>query len=201
MIHKFALTLSVAASALIASTGEAGKYNSTVNIGDPAPAFSKIVGTDDKAHSLSDFEKAKAVVVVFTCNHCPVAAAYEDRLIAIQKEYKDRGVEVVAISVNNGEHDRLDKMKVRAKEKGFNFPYLHDSTQKSAHAYGAAVTPHVFLLDGSRKIAYMGSVDDSQSVNNVKKQYLRNAIDAVLAGKAPETTETRQFGCSVKYDN
>lgn len=194
------LALSWAAVLLLASPLVAGKFNKVLNIGDAAPAFEKVIGTDDKPHSLSDYKDAKAVVVVFTCNHCPVAQAYEDRLMAIQKDYQDKGVQLVAINVNNIEADKLEAMKDRASIKGFNFPYLYDSSQRSAAAYGATVTPHVFVLDGQRKIAYMGAVDDSMNHENVKTHYLRNALDAVLAGKQPDVTETRQVGCGIMYE-
>ena len=152
-------------------------------IGAAAPDFSGIVGIDDKPHGLADFKDAKLVVLVFTCNHCPVAQAYEDRLVALQKDYRPKGVQVVAVNVNNMPADRLDEMKKRAKQMEFNFPYLYDSTQKIGHDYHATVTPHVFVLDQQRKIAYMGAVDDSQQAGQVKKHYLRDALDALLAGK------------------
>ncbi len=171
-----------------------------VKIGDPAPNFKGIVGTDDKKHSLSDFKDSKLVVLVFTCNHCPVASAYEKRLVAVQDDYKAKGVQVVAVNVNNIEPDRLDKMKQRAKDKKFNFPYLYDSSQKLGHDYGATVTPHVFLLDQKRKVVYMGAVDDKMKADDVKKTYLRDALDALLAGKRPPKTVTKQFGCGIKYE-
>ena len=138
--------------------------------------------------------------MVFTCNHCPVASAYEGRLVALQKDYKDKGVQVVAVNVNNIEPDRLDKMKERAKDKKFNFPYLYDSSQKIGHDFGATVTPHVFLLDQDRKVAYVGAVDDQMNAEKVKKHYLRDAIDAVLDGKQPKEAVTKQFGCGIQYE-
>src|SRR5687768_9142034 len=195
---KSALTL--AALMTLAAPAMAGKFNKVLSIGDAAPAFEKLAGTDDKPHSLADFKDAKAVVVVYTCNHCPVAQAYEDRLMAVQKEYQAKGVQVVAINVNNNEADKLEAMKERAGIKGFNYPYLYDASQKSAASYGASVTPHVFVLDGQRKIAYMGAVDDSMSSGDVKQPYLREALDAVLAGKAPAVAETRQVGCGIQYE-
>ena len=109
-------------------------------------------------------------------------------------------MQVVAVNVNNIEADRLDKMKERAKAKKFNFPYLYDSSQKMGHDYGATVTPHVFVLDKERKVAYMGAVDDNRKPKKVKKSYLRNAIDALLDGKTPPETVTKQFGCGIKYE-
>ena len=146
-----------------------------LKVGDAAPDWSGIVGIDDQKHGLADYKDAKLVVVVFTCNHCPVAVAYEDRLVALQKDYKDKGVVLVAVNVNNLPADKLDKMKERAKAKGFNFPYLYDESQKIGKDYGAEVTPHVFVLDGKRKIAYVGSVDDKQNADGVKTHFLRNA--------------------------
>jgi peroxiredoxin len=193
-----ALMFNVGAS-MIAQAKE-GKFNPTISVGEKAPDFSGLPGTDDKKHGLDQLKRAKAVVVVFTCNHCPVAQAYEDRLVALQKEFRKQGVRFVAICANPDEADQLEKMKERAESKKFNFPYVRDDDQKIGRAYGAAVTPHVFLLDKDRKIAYMGSVDDNQDAEKVSKHYLKDAIDAVLAGKSPETTETRQFGCGIKYE-
>ena len=178
----------------------AGKFNKVLSIGDAAPEWKELTGVDDKPHSAADYKAAKLMVVVFTCNHCPVAQGYQDRMIELQKTYAAKGLQLVAISVNNQPSDRLDKMKERAKEKAYNFPYLHDASQKSGAAFGAAVTPHIFLLDGQRKIAYMGSFDDSLDPGDVQKHYLKNAIEALLAGKQPETKETRPLGCSIEYE-
>jgi peroxiredoxin len=170
-------------------------------IGDSAPKWSGIVGIDDKEHGLADFESAKLIVLVFTCNHCPVAKAYEDRLVALAKEFEPKGVQFVAVNVNNVDDDRLDKMKERAKEKGFSFPYLYDSSQKIGRDYGAAVTPHVFVLDKNRKLAYMGAIDDSMNADSVKHHFLSDALTALLDGKKPENAVTKQFGCGIKYDS
>jgi peroxiredoxin len=194
------LALTIATLVVLASPAWAGRFNKVLSVGDAAPQFAELIGTDDKPHALADFKDAKAVVVVYTCNHCPVAQAYEDRLMAVQKDYQSKGVQVVAINVNNNEADKLEAMKERAGVKNFNYPYLYDASQKSAASYGASVTPHVFVLDGQRKIAYMGAVDDSMSSSDVKQPYLRDALDAVLAGKAPAVTETRQVGCGIQYE-
>lgn len=187
--------------ALSAGRAGAGKFYEGLSVGDAGPDFANIVGTDDKPHSLADYAGAKAVVLIFTCNHCPVAIANEDRIIELQKDYADKGVQVVAINVNNLPEDMLEPMKARAAEKKFNFPYLYDSTQKSARAYGAAVTPHVFVLNGERKIAYMGAIDDSAvEPDKVSKRYLREALDAVLDGKEPPRPETKAAGCGIKYE-
>ena len=171
-----------------------------VKIGDPAPKFKGVIGIDDKKHSLSDFKDPKLVVLVFTCNHCQVASAYEKRLVALQDAYKTKGVQVVAVNVNNIEPARLDKMKQRAKDRKFNFPYLYDSSQKMGREYGATVTPHVFVLDQKRKVVYIGAIDDKMNADQVKKTFLRNAIDALLDGKKPPEAVTKQFGCSIKYE-
>lgn len=175
------------------------QFNAEVSAGEKAPDFSDLPGIDGKKHGLSEYKKAKAVVVVFTCNHCPVAVAYEDRLVALQKEYSERGVQLVAICANAEEESNLDKLKERAESKKFNFPYLRDGDQKTGRAYGAATTPHVFLLNGDRKIAYLGAIDDNETPEKVSKHYLRDAIDSVLTGKEPATKETRQFGCGIRY--
>lgn len=169
-----------------------------LEIGAKAPDFSG-VGVDGKEYDLASFKDAKAVVLVFTCNHCPVAKAYEDRLIELQKDYKKKDVQVVALSVNDRDDDRLPAMKKRAKEKGFNFPYIYDESQESGRAYGATCTPHVFLLGPERKVAYQGAIDDNNNPKKAEKHYLRDAIDAVLAGEEVPVKVTRQRGCSIKW--
>ena len=193
------LLIAVAVLSAASTSAKESKFNKTLSVGEKAPDFSDLPGIDDKKHGLREYKDAKAVVLVFTCNHCPFAVAYEDRLVALQKEFKDRGVQIVAVCSNSEETDSLPELKKRAESKKFTFPYLHDSDQKTGQAYGAAVTPHVFLLDGDRKIAYMGAIDDNPKADKVSKHYLGDAIKAVLAGKSPETTETRQFGCGIHY--
>ena len=169
-------------------------------VGDPAPEWKDLIGVDDQKHSLSELKDAKAVVVVFTCNHCPVAQAYEDRIIELASTYKDKSVELVAINVNNMEDDKLPAMKTRAEEKDYKFNYLYDPTQEIGRAFGATVTPHAFLIDGERKLAYVGSIDDNMEAEKVEKHYLRDAIDAVLAGTKPETDSTKPAGCGIQYE-
>ncbi len=188
------------ATALILAAGGCYAAQSKLQIGDAAPGWADIVGTDDQKHALADYKEAKLLVLVFTTNHCPVAQAYQERLVALAKDYQPKGVQVVAVNVNKIEPDRLEAMKKRAKEKGFNFPYLYDATQKIGRDYGAAVTPHVFVLDKDRKIAYMGAVDDNMNVEKVKKHYLREAVDALLAGKTPPQTVTTPVGCGIRYE-
>ena len=143
---------------VITSASFAGNYNRVVDIGDAAPVWTNLVGVDSKTHSLADYEDAKAMVMIFTCNQCPVAAGYERRIIKLQKEYEAKGLQVVAISVSRHPEDGLPKMKERAVEHELNFPYLWDGTQKTGRDYGASVTPQAFVLDGERKIVYMGKI-------------------------------------------
>lgn len=190
----FVLALALASfTAGIARTAE-------LKIGEAAPTFSALPGTDDKEHALKDYETAKAVVLVFTCNHCPVAQAYQDRLIKLQKDYEDKKVQVVAVNVNKNDADKLDKMKERAKEKKFNFPYLYDDSQKIGKEYGAKTTPHIFVLDKDRKIAFIGPIDDNMNEEKAKKQYVRDAIDAILDGKEPPEKSVKPFGCAIQYE-
>ena len=179
---------------LIRDAGAAPPAMETLDIGADAPDF-ELPGADDKNHRLADFADAKVLVVVFTCNHCPTAQAYEDRIVQLHADYKDRGVAVVAISPNDPKavrldelgytdvSDSLDDMKIRAKDKGFKFPYLYDGeSQKTSAAYGVLATPHVFIFDAERKLRYVGRIDDSD-IRAVRSHDTRNAIEALLAGK------------------
>lgn len=177
---------------------QAGKYNEKLAIGDAAPGWNKLPGVDGANHSLTDL-KQEIVVLVFTCNSCPVAADYEDRLLALAKKYDPNKVAVVAVNVNLVEADRLPKMKEKAKAKGFTFPYLFDETQKIAKDYGALFTPEFFVLDQQRRIAYMGALDDKSNPSEVKEKYVESAIDALLAGSKPAVAETIARGCRVRY--
>lgn len=169
------------------------------SIGSPGPAWENLTGTDDKHHSLKDLADAKAVAVIFTCNDCPVAIEYEDRLVKLAADYQDKGVEVVAINVKTGDSEQLPAMKERAAAKGFNFAYVSDPSQAIGKAYGATVTPHVFVLDQSRKVAYIGAIDDNADESKVTKHSLRDALDAVVAGQEPAVATTKQFGCGISY--
>lgn len=182
-----------------AASLSAAKFNKVLDIGKPAPAWKELLGVDDKRHSLDDLKDAKLVIVVFACNHCPVVKAYERRLIRFVDDYRDKGVEFVAISVSRQPSDQLPQMKMRASDSGFNFPYLIDPTQKIARAYGATCTPHVFVLDQQRRVAYMGKIDDHLDESKVGERFLRDAVDALLAGKQPEVAETRQVGCDIEF--
>lgn len=178
----------------------AGKFNAKLSVGDPAPAWADLPGVDGQRHGLADLSDARFVVLVFTCNHSPCAVAYEARLAALQRDYSAAGVQLVAINVNRAAADGLPKMKERAAQAGFDFPYLYDESQQSARDYGATVTPEVFVLDGQRRVAYQGRIDDQMDERRVKRQYLRAALDALLAGEAPAAEETLPQGCAIQYE-
>ena len=167
-------------------------------IGSSCPNFKDLPGVDGKKHSLNQFKK-DVLVICITCNHCPVAVAYEDRIINFVKKHGNQ-IDFVAINVNNGAADKLDKMIVRAQEKGFNFPYLYDETQEIGRALGASVTPELFVLDKNRKVVYTGSFDNSQNAAKATTNFVEQAVQAALSGSAPATAQTRPFGCSVKYE-
>ena len=169
-----------------------------------APDF-HLPGVDGKTYSLSDFASAKVLVVIFTCNHCPTAQAYEGRIARLQADYRDKGLAVVAISPNNAAAVRLDElgytdlgdsfedMKVRAKDHQYNYPYLYDGeTQATAKAYGVLATPHVYIFDAERKLRYVGRFDDGE-VKAVKSHDAKNAVEALLAGKPVPVATTRVF--------
>jgi peroxiredoxin len=203
MFHRTIVTLFVCLGVLLAasSPGWAGKFNRKLNVGDAAPTFEKLPGIDGKMHSLDLYKDSKAVVIVFLCNHCPVAVAYEQRLIDFALEYQEtKGVAVIAVSVSHRPEDALDKMKEHAVAKKFPFTYIHDASQDIGRNYGATATPHVFVLDKARKVAYMGAFDDSINPGKVETQYVRDAVEAILAGKQPEIGESRQIGCAIEYE-
>ena len=173
-------------------------------IGDTATDF-KLKNIDGKTVSLSDFPKAKGFIVVFTCNHCPYAKKYEDRIIELDKMYKDKGYPVIAINPNDPTvqpEDSFDAMKVRAKEKGFTFPYLFDEGQKIYPQYGATKTPHVFLLkkeNGKNIVKYIGAIDNNyEDATDVSEYYVRDAVNALLKDDAVKTTKTAAIGCTIK---
>jgi peroxiredoxin len=189
-----------------------GGDHPTLAIGASAPDFS-LPGTDGKIYSLASFKNARILVVVFTCNHCPTAQAYEDRLIRLTSDYKSKGVDVVAIMPNDPTSIRLDElgytdmgdsyaeMKLRAANKHYNFPYLYDGkTETVAHAYGPIATPHVFIFDKDRKLRYSGRVDDVEKPTKTPNtQDTRNAIDELLNNQPVAEPTTKVFGCSIKW--
>ncbi len=173
-----------------------------LKIGEKALPFD-LPGVDGRNHSLADYAGKNAAIVVFSCNHCPYVRAWEDRMVQIQADYEARGVQLMAINANDASKypdDNFPKMKERAQEKRFNFPYLRDEGQEVAHAYGAARTPEVFLFDKLGVLRYHGVIDDNyDDPAAVKAKYLRDALDAVLSGKAPATAETMPVGCTIKW--
>ena len=185
----------------------------TLEIGSIAPDFN-LTGVDDKHYSLEHFHNADILVVIFTCNHCPTAQAYEDRIKRLAADYKDKKVAIVAISPNDPKALRLDElgytdvgdsledMKMRAKDKNFNFPYLYDGeNQKVSLAYGPVATPHVFVFDRARKLRFVGRIDNSDKPEQVTSHDTRNAIEALLADKPVPVEKTKTFGCSIKWSD
>lgn len=176
----------------------AGEFNRVLNIGDDAPTWAPLPGVDGKNHSSGELAEAKAVVVAFTCNSCPYAVDAEDRLIKLANDFKASGVALVAINVNLIEEDALPAMKEKAADKKFPFTYLFDASQQVAKDFGAKTTPEFFLINGSKKIAYMGSMDDSPDGKSVGEAYLRDAIEAVLKDEVPKVAETVPIGCRIR---
>ncbi len=196
MTRLFAALAVTTALLCLTSAGFAAKLNA----GDPAPTFANLEAVDGKKVSLGDF-KQEVLVVCITCNHCPVAVAYEDRIIDFVKKHAAPGSKVgfVAINVNNLEQDKLPAMKVRAKDKGFNFPYAYDPSQKIATDLGASVTPEFYVFNKDRKLVYQGALDDDNDPKKATTNYLEMAVKAALDGKeAPKSTKAR--GCTVKYE-
>lgn len=169
-------------------------HSAEIEIGAKAPDFSA-VGIDDKDFALDSVKHATLVVLCFTCNGCPWARAYEERIIEFAKEYEPKGVQFVGINSNNRD-ETLDEMKQHATDAGFKFPYVFDESGDAARAYGAKVTPHFFLLDKDRKIAYRGAFDSGE--REPEHAYLVPAVDALLNGNTPETQSTNARGCSIK---
>lgn len=208
MPMRWTSVTAILAASLFADWGESGEFNQVLNIGDPAPAWVDLPGTDGRTHSLADVPPGEFVVVVFTCNSCPVARDYEERIMEFTRRYAGRA-RVTAINVNTIPEDRLDKMIERATARKFNFTYLFDESQQIARRYGATGTPEFFLLsraaqgEGStapvRTILYMGAMDDHSLRTQVTKQYLVDALEAALAGKPPPLGETYAHGCRIRF--
>jgi peroxiredoxin len=209
VLQRIAATVWLSVCLWIASVS--GAEPKTLEISAAAPDF-LLPGVDGKTYSLADFADAKILVVVFTCDHCPTAQAYEDRIKQLVTDYKDRGVAVVAISPNDAEAvrldelgytdlgDSLDDMKLRAEDHQFNFPFLYDGeTQATARAYGPVATPHVFVFDGERKLRFCGRIDNQDDPRKATVHDTRNAIDALLVGKPVPVETTRTIGCSIKW--
>lgn len=196
------LAVLVLGFSLFAFTNDTGDKG--YKVGDLATDFS-LENIDGNKVSLSDFAEAKGFIVIFTCNTCPYAVAYEDRVEALNKKYASKGYPVIAIMPNNTDvkpGDNMEAMKARAKAKGFTFPYLMDEGQKIYPQYGATKTPHVYLLEKTRKgnvVKYIGAIDDNyKDATAVNEKYVENAVDALLKGEEIKVKETRAIGCSIK---
>ena len=195
---KYLSTLIITSLALTSAFAQGYK------VGDEATDF-KLKNIDGKMVSLGDYKDAKGIIVIFTCNHCPYAVAYEDRIIALDKKYKALGYPVIAINPNDPKvqpQDSFDLMKERAKSKGFTFPYLIDEGQKIYPKYGAQRTPHVYILkkEGKKNIVkYIGAIDNNyKNANDADQKYVENALDALLKGQEPEVKSTVAIGCTIK---
>ncbi|NMH87897.1 thioredoxin family protein [Flavivirga algicola] len=194
------VVLSISAFTMYKTASTDGGYK----IGDIAEDFS-LENVDGNMVSLSDYKDAKGFIVTFTCNTCPYAVMYEDRINDLNKKYASKGFPVIAIMPNNTDvkpGDNMEAMKTRAKSKGFTFPYLLDKGQKVYPKFGATKTPHIFLLQKTDKghvVKYIGAIDDNyKSASAVKTKYVENAVDALLEGKEVKQTETKAIGCSIK---
>ncbi len=211
-LPTFASALLLGAGTLFAADEKAPEPQP---IGSPLPAFELpgiAPGGEVKTYTPADFADAKLLCIVFTCNHCPTAQRYEERINQLTTDYGPKGVAVIAINPNNADAVRLDEMswtdlgdtfeemKIRAAHKDFKFPYLDDgSTQEISRVFGPVATPHVFIYDQDRKLAFQGRIDDAELPQYIKHHDTRNALDALLAGKTPDVQTTRVFGCSVKW--
>ena len=199
---KFSLAAALATVIFAFSVPDSG-----YKIGDTVKNF-RLKNIDGKQVSLADYnyDDAKGFIVVFTCNHCPYAKAYEQRIIDLDKKYAEKGYPVIAINPNDAEaypEDSYKNMVKHAKSKKYPFPYLHDETQETARTFGALKTPHVYILKkeaNTLTVAYIGAIDDnSEDAALVKEKYVENAVEELLAGKAVSMPETKAIGCSVKY--
>lgn len=205
-MKKISLVFSILILALALQTSVLAQNaaNKGYKPGDIAADF-KLKNVDGKTVSLADYSKAKGFIVVFTCNHCPYAVAYEDRIIALNKKYASKGYPVIAINPNNPAtqpKDSYQAMQVRAKEKAFTFPYLFDDGQKIYPQYGATKTPHVFVINkekGKNVVRYIGAIDNNYAdANDVSERYVEAAVDALLTGKEVKQTTTAAIGCGIK---
>ncbi len=197
-----ALVIAISAFAIdkVSSPKIVGGYT----IGDTATDF-KLKNIDDSFISLEDYKDAKGFIVIFTCNHCPYSVAYEDRIIELDKKYKSKGYPVIAINPNNPKAypgDSFDNMKVRAKEKGFTFPYLFDDGQKIYPQYGATKTPHVYILEKTSEgniVRYIGAIDNNyKDASAANEKYVEEAVNALLKGEKVPVEVTKAIGCSIK---
>lgn len=185
---------------LVVSPLMAGRYNRVLDIGDQAPSWSGLTGTDDAQHASTDFANKKAMVILFTSNGCPYAQDVQAKIIELHQNYADQGVGVVAVNANKDRGDGLAAMKEVAETHQYPFPYLFDETQQMAKDFGARYTPEFYVLDQNGKIVYMGAYDDSFSTEPKNQQYVREAVEAVLSGSEPAVAETAPVGCSIRFE-
>jgi len=210
-MKRLILSILVSALCIAVAYSQAHKEPATLSIGSVAPDFS-LKGVDGKLYTLKDFSKAEILVIIFSCNHCPTAQAYEQRIIDLERDYKSKNVQVMMISPNSPKAvslselgytdlgDTYEDMKIRAGERGFRFPYLYDGDeQKAALAYGPVATPHCFVFDKNRILRYAGRVDSSEKPGTGKGEDIRAAVDAVLSGRTVNPATTKVFGCSIKW--
>ena len=192
-----------AAIASLNCRGDAGEYNEVLSIGDVAPNWTDLPGTDGKKHSLADYKSREAVVIVFTCASCPTAVDYEDRINDLAKKYGGESgkAAVIAVCVNRVKGDTLPELTERAKQREFAFDYLYDESQDVARAYAAACTPDFYVFDAQLRCVYRGRLDDSTPGNGrpVSGADLRAALDSVLAGRAVSVAQLPSYGCSIKF--
>jgi peroxiredoxin len=200
-MKKIKITLLVVATIIFTSFT---LVNTVYEVGDYANDF-KLKNVDGNTVSLADYEDAKGFIVTFTCNHCPYSKMYEDRIIALDKKFKEKGFPVIAINPNNpavSPGDDFEGMQERAKNKGFTFPYLFDDGQTIYPQYGATKTPHIFILNKDKKglrVAYIGAIDNNaRDAESVTENYVSNAVNELLEGKEVSKTSTRAIGCSIK---
>lgn len=180
---------------------QANGEDSAAVIGLTRPTWKDLPGTDDQRHSLADYKDYEIVVVALTCNHCPVAAAYYERMNEFVDKYRSQSrATLVAFSISQMETDKLPRMKEMAKQRDFRFPYLYDASQNLGRALGGTVTPEFFVLDGKRVLAYRGAWDDNNNASKVEVHYVEDAVDAILSGRAPSLRESKARGCLADYD-
>lgn len=199
-LRRLAFAMFVVASITHLDQPQAVAKRITMKPGDAAPKWTALKSTDDKSYTLESFEKAKAVVVVFISNDCPIAQSYETYLTNVSKEWAKAGVALVAINANNGKNDSLKEMKKRVKERKIGYLYLRDETQKVAKSHGAVCTPQAFVFDQKRKLAYSGLIDDDiMRRGKAGKKFLATAVDEILAGKKVTTPTTKAMGCAIRW--
>lgn len=203
-LAHFVLALAIAAGLATSPIAVAGEASGGLALGSKVPlATTKMKNVDGKQLSIADVTGKAGTLVIFTCNHCPFAKDWEQRIVELGNSYAGRGVGVVLINANNPDmhpEDGYAEMQTRAKSRGMKVPYVVDETSAVAKAFGASVTPEAFLFDKTGKLVYHGAIDDNRKQpDKVQARYLKDALDAVLAGKAPPVAETKSLGCGIKF--